>query len=216
VVGRGGAAAWLPGDGVTATLTPAQRASADRLVRAGERVLWTGAPDPAVRFTQADAWFVPFSVAWAAFSIFWEATAATSGAGVFFVLWGAMFVGVGAYLTVGRFVVKARRKCGTVYVLTDQRAVVATNGTVTEAPWQGRGRQVRWHGDGRHVTVVFDADGGAGGGRGGGPAATPSRPCTPIRAWSGWCAAAASAWGFTTCRTGRHWSPPSNDPLRGW
>src|SRR5579864_3011859 len=145
---------------MTAVLTAEQRAAADRLVRPGERVRWSGAPDPAVRFTPADAWFVPFSIAWAAFSVVWEATAATSAAGAPFVLWGAMFVAAGSYITVGRFVVKARRKRRTVYLLTDQRAVVAIAGTITEVPWQGRGRELRWHRDGRHVSVVFDSDGG--------------------------------------------------------
>jgi hypothetical protein len=145
-------------------LSAGQRAAADRLVRPGERLLWSGAPDRGVRFTPADAWFVPFSIAWAAFSVFWEATAATSAAGVFYVLWGAMFVAAGSYITVGRFVVKDRRKRRTVYLLTDQRAVVAIDVAVTEVPWQGRGRELRWHRDGRHVSVAFDSDGGERGG----------------------------------------------------
>jgi hypothetical protein len=142
------------------TLRDEQRLQIDRLIRPGERVLWSGAPDPAVRFTPADAWLLPFTIAWAGFAVFWEVEAGASGAPVFFLLWGTMFFAMGTYITLGRFVVKARRKRRTIYVLTDQRAIVAINDTTTEAPWPGRGRQVRRHRDGSHVTVVFDSRSG--------------------------------------------------------
>lgn len=97
-------------------------------LRPGEQLLWCGKPDPAVRFTKADLYLVPFSIMWAAFTVFWEAGVASSGGPIFFVAWGVPFVAMGAYITVGRFIWKARRKRHTVYIFTDQLAVVLAPG----------------------------------------------------------------------------------------
>lgn len=135
-----------------------ERATAEGALRPGERLLWCGRPDPAVRFTKADLFLVPFSIMWAGFTVFWEAGVASSGAPVFFVAWGIPFVAMGLYITIGRFIWKARRKRQTTYLLTDQRAVVLTSDRrLAEAPWAGAPKQVYRHRDGRHVDVVFDS-----------------------------------------------------------
>ena len=110
---------------------------------AGERLLWTGQPDPRVIFERVDIFLVPFSLLWGGFALAWEA--GVLGLGVFgeghrsavpwfFVLWGIPFVLVGLYFIAGRFFYKAWRKRRTYYALTNKRALVLV---------EGRGRTLR-------------------------------------------------------------------------
>ncbi len=110
---------------------------------AGERLLWTGQPDPRVIFERVDIFLVPFSLLWGGFALVWEA--GVLGLGVFgeghgsavpwfFVLWGIPFVLVGLYFIAGRFFYKAWRKRRTYYALTNERALVLV---------EGRGRTLR-------------------------------------------------------------------------
>ena len=103
----------------------------------GERLLWTGQPDPRVIFERVDIFLVPFSLLWGGFALAWEA--GVLGLGVFgeghrsavpwfFVLWGIPFVLVGLYFIAGRFFYKAWRKRRTYYALTNKRALVLLEG----------------------------------------------------------------------------------------
>ena len=103
----------------------------------GERLLWTGQPDPRVIFERVDIFLVPFSLLWGGFALAWEA--GVLGLGVFgeghrsavpwfFVLWGIPFVLVGLYFIAGRFFYKAWRKRRTYYALTNKRALVLVEG----------------------------------------------------------------------------------------
>lgn len=148
----------------------------------GERVYWTGAPDPRRHFNPADWFAVPFSVLWGSFAVFWEAQAIASGAG-FLVLWGIPFVAVGLYVTVGRFVRKAWLRRRTHYALTNQRALALVErrrGTELETVFLASVPAVNELVAGGNGTVVFgnarprdvylwDGAGGFGQGR----AATP-------------------------------------------
>src|ERR1043165_3350143 len=49
----------------------------------GERVYWTGAPDPDRMFNPADWLAIPFTLLWAGFAVFWEATAIATGPPLF-------------------------------------------------------------------------------------------------------------------------------------
>lgn len=150
-------ALW-PEPPTSSQLTGDRRIQLKRLLRPGERLLWAGEPDPTVRFTKADRFLIPFSVLWAGFSVFWEAGVLSSGGSPFFAVWGLPFVAMGFYITIGRFIWKARRKRQTTYVLTDRRAAILTNdGQLAETPWRGSLRQVSRHRDASHVDVIFDA-----------------------------------------------------------
>jgi hypothetical protein len=131
-------------------------------IRFGERLLWAGRPDPSVRFSPSDAYLVPFTILWAGFSLFWEVGAVSSSGGLVFGLWGIPFVAMGAYVTFGRFIYKARRKRRTVYGVTDQRAIVLTGSTLADTPLRYVPLNVRRSRDQRHASVIF----GDGGGRG--------------------------------------------------
>ncbi len=89
-----------------------------------EKVLWSGTPDPAIRFTSRDLFMIPFSILWGGFAIFWEVSVMTDGAPFFFQLWGIPFVLIGLYLMVGRFFIDAWARRNTVYAVTDRRVLV--------------------------------------------------------------------------------------------
>ncbi len=90
----------------------------------GERILWTGQPDPRRLVGGKDAYLIPFSLMWGGGAVFWEAAVLLSGAPIFFVLWGIPFVLVGQYLIWGRLLAKRWDKKRTVYAVTSQRVLV--------------------------------------------------------------------------------------------
>ncbi len=124
---------------------------------AGERVLWTGGPDPAKLFEPADVFIVPFSVAWGGFAIFWMVMALSMGAPLPFAMFGLPFVVLGLHLMVGRFFVRRWQRRRTTYVLTDRRALVIRGGTVHAEPAGNGPSRIRASGDGRHLSVEFDS-----------------------------------------------------------
>ncbi len=92
----------------------------------GERIIWTGQPSTGLLLTSRDTYLIPFSLVWFCFTVVWETAALTStDADTFFVLWGAMFMGIGLYMVVGRFVSDAWIRSKTSYALTDQRVLIA-------------------------------------------------------------------------------------------
>jgi hypothetical protein len=130
-------------------------------LRPGEQLLWSGRPDPNVRFSPADVFLVPFSIMWGGFAVFWELGALFSGAGPFFVLWGIPFVAVGLYMMFGRFIYKHRAKLRTAYGLTPDRALVAVGATtLNDSPLKQMPSSIRRSRDGSHVSVTFGSANG--------------------------------------------------------
>ncbi|MBN9375383.1 MAG: hypothetical protein J0I40_08355 [Cellulomonas sp.] len=131
-----------------------------------EYVLWTGGPDPAVLFGPQDAFLIPFSLLLAGFSVFWEIGVVTSDAPWFFRLWGVPFLLMGAYITVGRFIVKHWLARRSTYVLTNRRAIVVRPRSTVELRLPGPTVTVQQSHNGRHATVGFGSSTAAPGTRG--------------------------------------------------
>jgi hypothetical protein len=102
----------------------------------GERILWTGRPDPNRLLSGKDAFLIPFSLLWGGFAIFWEGSVlffmatGPSGPPIFFALWGIPFVVVGQYLIWGRFIGKRWLRRRTAYAVTDERVLALRGGSL--------------------------------------------------------------------------------------
>jgi len=75
------------------------------------------------------------------------------------VLW--LFVIVGLYMLVGRFIYKRIRNASTRYAVTTQRALILIGSrTSLEVPITGRSTAMRVSRNGRHITVTWGAESG--------------------------------------------------------
>lgn len=131
------------------------RALVTRELQPGEHLLWSGTSDPAVLFTPRDAFLIPFSLLWCGFAVFWVTAAAQSGAPLFAVLFGSVFVLLGLHLVVGRFIVKRHRKRTTAYAVTDRRALMTNGRRTLETPASRTDRTTRWSRDRSHCSVQW-------------------------------------------------------------
>lgn len=87
-----------------------------------EKLLWIGNPKRGIVFRTADIFFIPFSLLWFGFSIFWIITAAH--ASIFFAMFGIPFVLIGLIFVFGRFIIDAKERENTIYGLTDDRVII--------------------------------------------------------------------------------------------
>jgi hypothetical protein len=143
-----------------ATITESTNASPEQqlrpYLRAQERLLWSGRPDPDVVFSSRDIFLIPFSLMWGGFALFWEGAVIVGGTNAFFILWGIPFVLIGLYMIFGRFIAKKRWRRRAAYGVTDQRALVAVGTrSVSDSPVKNTATSVRRSRDGKHVTVSF-------------------------------------------------------------
>ena len=93
------------------------------LLLPGERLLWSGQPVAGVRFRARDAFLIPFTVLWCGFAVFWTLGSWWMGAPIWFSAFGLIFVAVGLYITVGRFLHDAWMRRRLHYAVTDRRVL---------------------------------------------------------------------------------------------
>ena len=94
----------------------------------GERILWTGRPDPSRLLTKADVFLIPFGLVWTGgvASLFVAGFGDPGPPGPVFLVMPLMFLAVGFYFVIGRFMVLRFRKRRTAYAVTDRRVLVRT------------------------------------------------------------------------------------------
>jgi hypothetical protein len=95
-------------------------------IGSGERVLWSGAPRGGIVMRAADALYIPFSLMWGGFAMFWEYSVLQTNAPLVMRLWGIPFVLVGLYLIAGRFFYDAQLRKRTLYAVTDERVLIVS------------------------------------------------------------------------------------------
>jgi hypothetical protein len=94
-------------------------------LRPGERLLWSGMPRQGVIFRPIDLFLIPFFLVWAGVP-----TAAVLGflsgpsPPTIGVIVPVLFMAIGAYMLVGRFIVDARQRAHTFYGVTNQRILI--------------------------------------------------------------------------------------------
>ena len=114
----------------------------DRYLDPGEKLVWSGQPKQGVRLQAFDLFLIPFSLVWAGFAFFWEATVLglvplqggptrDNHPPLFFALWGIPFCLIGLYFVVGRFFGDAASRRRTWYGVTDKRVIVLKSGFST-------------------------------------------------------------------------------------
>jgi hypothetical protein len=109
------------------TVDPQLQSEIARELAMNERLLWASRANPgriARQAAPASCVGVPFL----AFSIFWTVSATSMGAPIFFTLWGLMFCGIGAAVLLSPLWA-AKKGSSTVYVVTDQRAMIIEGGS---------------------------------------------------------------------------------------
>jgi hypothetical protein len=130
----------------------------------GEAILWAGRPSGGIQFHGYDLFVIPFSLVWAGGAL--QAFGSVrDGAPLPFTFAKVLFLAVGAYATVGRFLHDAWRRSRTRYALTSERAIILSGGlsrSLSSVPLRtltGLTLQERRSGVG---TVVFGSQEGSG------------------------------------------------------
>ena len=120
----------------------------------GEVVMWTGAPDPRMLFTIADAWLLPLGVLVPLSGIVMSRQGAMAPNIASVISW--TFIGL--FFLAGRFVIKSRSKRRTRYVLTDRRALILRSGKTLAFEFTPAVPHIEVQRTERHVTMKFPND----------------------------------------------------------
>jgi hypothetical protein len=129
------------------------------LVNPGERLVWSGRPDPRLTFTRADFFLIPLHLVATAIILYFIASAlhgADSRALVIALqIIGWAVTAIGLFFLIGRFFVKASGKRRTVYGLTDKNAMELKGRHIRYAELADAPGVVTMSRGGSHASVRF-------------------------------------------------------------
>ena len=94
----------------------------------GETIVWSGRPGQGLVFTGRDVFMIPFSLVWCTFAfstIFGTKAGSTSGP---LALFSLLFIGVGLYVVIGRFLLDVWVRREMRYAVTDRRILIMRRG----------------------------------------------------------------------------------------
>jgi hypothetical protein len=91
----------------------------------GEKLLWAGQPTQGMVFTAMDWYYIPFSAVWLGlvFHVFGRTTRSEPA----FWLVALLFITVGLYFLVGRFLIDWLYRSRLIYGITDRRAIIVSS-----------------------------------------------------------------------------------------
>jgi hypothetical protein len=98
----------------------------------GEKLLWTGQPDPNILFSQTDYFLIPLTLIWTVFFFFatwniWDPVLhGNPDSFIFPDIILIIFLLIGVYILFGRFFFKKWKKQRTFYAVTNRRVLVLT------------------------------------------------------------------------------------------
>lgn len=92
----------------------------------GESLLWSGRPRQGLVLRGSDVFVIPFSLFWCGFAFFWIHGAYSSGAPIFFVLFGVPFVLIGLHFVFGRFIADSLTRRNTYYGVSNDRVLIVS------------------------------------------------------------------------------------------
>lgn len=103
----------------------------------GERLLWSAQPRQGIVFRPIDWFLIPFFLLWmspAVGMLFVGEENVQNNTTLPFLVIPLIFVFVGLYMLVGRFLIDAKRRKRTFYGLTDKRAIIASQNKIKSVP----------------------------------------------------------------------------------
>lgn len=95
------------------------------MLQKGESILWTDSPEPGLHLQRGDGFMIPFSILWCGFVLFWELSVLRAGV-LPMAIFGLVFIAMGFYLAIGRYIHAAYCASRTLYAVTDRRVIFVT------------------------------------------------------------------------------------------
>lgn len=95
---------------------------------ADERIIWEGRPYQGFLVRPIEIFLIPFSLAWGGFALYWNISVWTTGAPIFFSLFGLPFLAMGLYFVIGRFYFDAAIRKRIAYFVTNKRILIVKGG----------------------------------------------------------------------------------------
>jgi hypothetical protein len=89
-----------------------------------ESLIWTGRPSQGIKFNSYDLFYIPFSFIWASFALSNIFSTISQPINLFSLLFELIFLGLGVYITIGRFFFDALKRRYTYYAITSKSILI--------------------------------------------------------------------------------------------